>query len=418
MSDQYDVAIIGSRVAGATLAMLLARKGLKTVVVDKATFPSNKAPCTHTNPAGAVETVKRIGLYEPFIKAGADPVKRVDFMLPKGRYSGEIRTDGVPTPGMQLRRITMDNIIVQHARAAGAEVREAFVVRDLIKDQSGKVLGFTGQQQSGGPVQQIRARLTVAADGKRSIFGNESSFVKSWPCNRFYYYRYYEPGTPIEPIIWCWDDDPDIVCIGPVGEGLFLGMVAPHMSKFDDFVVDLEDNFDTWMRSKTILRDIIDSAKPVSRIWGRGNLKNTYRDPICNGLVLLGDAGLDIDPLAAQGVGWAFISAEILADVLGKCFTKDDLSAKALAEFRVRRDARLLENFKYFSIISLTKKRSPQEQEFMDRAIEDRDLASDLAGIWHLTVAPSKVFGAERFEVPIEKWETEKPLDYATAVNT
>ncbi len=415
MSQIYDVAIIGSRVAGATLAMLLARIGLKTIAVDKATFPSNKAPCTHTNPAGAVETVKRVGLYDAFIKAGADPVRRVDFMLPKGRFVGEIRTNGVPTPGLQLRRIVMDNIIVQSARAAGAEIQEGFVVRDLVRDTHGRVAGFRGQQ-SDGRVQEIHARLTIAADGRRSMFGSESRFIKSWPCNRFYYYRYYQPGLPIEPIIWCWDDDPDIVCIGPVGEGLFLGMVAPHMSKFDEFVIDLEENFNNWMRSKDELRAIIDASKPVSRIWGRGNLKNTYRDPICNGLVLLGDAGIDIDPLAAQGVGWAFISAEILADVLANCFKNDDLSPEALSEFRSRRDARLLENFKYFSIVSLTRKRNQQEQEFMERAIKDRDLASDLAGIWHMTVPPSKVFGAERFEVPIDKWETEKPLDYAGAV--
>src|SRR5579872_5495182 len=149
MSQIYDVAIIGSRVAGATLAMLLARIGLKTIAVDKATFPSNKAPCTHTNPAGAVETVKRVGLYDAFIKAGADPVRRVDFMLPKGRFVGEIRTNGVPTPGLQLRRIVMDNIIVQSARAAGAEIQEGFVVRDLVRDTHGRVAGFRGQQSDG-----------------------------------------------------------------------------------------------------------------------------------------------------------------------------------------------------------------------------------------------------------------------------
>jgi flavin-dependent dehydrogenase len=414
MSQIYDVAIVGSRVAGSTLAMLLARMGLRVAAVDKATFPSNKAPCTHTNPAAALETVKRIGLYDAFVKAGADPVKRVDFMLPWGRFAGEIRTNGQPTPGLQLRRLVMDNIIVQHAKEAGAEIREGFVVKDLIKE-GGRVAGITGQDADGKP-QEIRARLTVAADGRRSMFGNESGFVKSWPCNRFYYYRYYEPSSPIEPIIWCWDDDPDIVCIGPVGEGLFLGMVAPHMSKFDEFVIDLEENFNTWMRSKDVLREIIDSAKPVSRIWGRGNLRNTYRDPICNGLVLLGDAGIDIDPLAAQGVGWAFISAEILADVLAKCFQHDDLSQEALSEFRTRRDARLLENFKYFSIVSLTKKRNEQEQEFMAGAVKNPDLASDLAGIWHMTVSPSKVFGADRYSTPIAEWETEKPMDYASTI--
>ena len=140
----YDVAIVGSRLAGGTLAMLLARKGLKVIAVDKATFPSNKVPCTHTVPAGAEATLKRVGLFNDFIKAGADPVKGVDFIYPEGRSYGEIRTNGVPTPGLQLRRIVMDDIVVQHARSAGAEVKESFIVRELIREGA-RIVGFRGE---------------------------------------------------------------------------------------------------------------------------------------------------------------------------------------------------------------------------------------------------------------------------------
>jgi len=410
MAPIYDVAIVGSRLAGGTLAMLLARMGLKVIAVDKATFPSNKVPCTHTVPAGAEATLRRVGLFDDFIAAGADPVRGVDFIYPEGRSYGEIRTNGVPTPGLQLRRIVMDNIVVRHARGAGAEVKESFVVNELLR-QGTRVVGFRGKNASGA-TEEIRARLVVAADGRKSNFGGESPFSKHWPCYRFYYYRYFEPSQPIDPIILCWDDNPDIVCIGPIGEGLFLAMVAPHMSKFDEFVSDLENNYNNWLASKEELREIINHSKPISRIWGRGNLDNTYRDPICDGLVLLGDAGLDIDPLAAQGTAWAFISAEILAGVLGQCFKTNDLSREALGEFRTRRDERLLENFKFFSLWSLTRKRNEEDQQFVLRCIREPNLSSDLAGMWHMTVKPSAVFGSSRFEGPIADWKTEAPLNY------
>lgn len=410
MAPIYDVAIVGSRLAGGTLAVLLARQGLKVIAVDKATFPSNKVPCTHTVPAGAEATLRRVGLFDDFIAAGADPVRGVDFIYPEGRSYGEIRTNGVPTPGLQLRRIVMDNIVVEHARGAGAEVKESFVVNELLR-QGTQVVGFRGKNASGAS-EEIRARLVVAADGRKSNFGGESQFSKHWPCYRFYYYRYFEPSQPIDPIILCWDDNPDIVCMGPIGEGLYLAMVAPHMSKFDEFVSDLENNYNNWIASKEELREIISHSKPISRIWGRGNLDNTYRDPICDGLVLLGDAGLDIDPLAAQGTAWAFISAEILADVLGQCFKTNNLSREALGEFRTRRDERLLENFKFFSIWSLTKKRNEEDQQFVLRCIKEPNLSSDLAGMWHMTVKPSAVFGSARFEGPIADWKTEAPLNY------
>jgi flavin-dependent dehydrogenase len=413
MKPDYDVAIVGSRLAGGTLAMQLAKQGLKVVAVDKSTFPSNKVPCTHTIPAGAEATLRRLGLYDDFIAAGADPVRGVHFIYPEGRTFGEIRTNGVPTPGLQLRRYITDNIVVQHARKAGAEIKESFMVRDLLRDGT-RVVGFRGENGS-GKSEEIRARLVVAADGRRSSFGSESPFTKHWPCYRFYYYQYFEPTKPIEPIILCWDENPDIVCVGPIGEGKFLAMVAPHMSKFDEFVSDLENNFNQWIRSRKELREIIDSSTPISRIWGRGNLDNTYRDPICEGLVLLGDAGLDVDPLAAQGTAWALMSAEILADVLQHCFKTNDLSREALSDFTIRRDETLLENFKFFSLWSLTKKRNEEEQQFALRCIRDSNLSSDLAGMWHLTVKPSAVFGTERFQGPIADWQTETPLNYGIA---
>ena len=406
MSHTYDVAIIGSRLAGASLAILLAKMGLKVLAVDKASFPSDKLPCTHTLPYAGLETLRRMGVYDDFLKAGASKIKRLDFIVRQGRMVGEIRKNGKPTFSLQLRRYVTDMILVDHARQAGAEVKEKFTVRELVHNGH-RIVGFRGQNESGS-YEDVRARLVVAADGRRSVFGNESPFVKHWPCNRFFYYQYFQPRSkPVEPAIICWDDNPDVVCIGDIGEGMFLGMVAPHASKFDEFVVDLQENFNTWLCSIEEVRELVADSKPFSRICGRGNLVNTYRDPIADGLVLLGDAGLDIDPLAAQGTAWAYISAGILADVLEKCFKNDDLSPEALAEFRVQRDEELLEYFKHFTTVSLTKRRNEQEEEFMTRLTEDRDLASDVVGIWHMTVRPSQVFGEERYKVPIAEWKSD-----------
>jgi flavin-dependent dehydrogenase len=78
--------------------------------------------------------------------------------------------------------------VVEQAAKAGGELREGFMVRDLIRED-GCVAGFVGEN-SAGETEEIRARITVVADGRKSSFGNESGFVKRWPCHRFYYYRY------------------------------------------------------------------------------------------------------------------------------------------------------------------------------------------------------------------------------------
>jgi len=410
MSTNYDVAIIGSRLSGGTLSMLLARKGLRVVAVDKATFPSSKVPCTHTIPAGCMDTLKRIGLFDLFVKAGADPVRGVDFVYPQGRTHGEIRTNGVPTPGLQLRRLITDNIVVEQAAKAGGELKEGFMVRDLIRED-GRVAGFVGENSS-GETEEIRARITVVADGRKSSFGNESGFIKRWPCHRFYYYRYFRSAEPVEPVILCWDENPGILCVGPSGEGLMQAMVAPHSREFSAFVSDLENNFTSRLRTVKAIRDILDTAEPIGRVVGRGNLDNTYRDPICNGLILLGDAGLDVDPLAAQGTAWAFISAEILADVLDRCFKENDFSHDSLNEYRTRRDERLLEYFKFFTLWSLARTRTEEDEKFVERCLADPQLTSDLSGLWHMTVKPSAVFPEVRFQTPIESWENENPSTF------
>ena len=52
----YDAIIVGSRIAGATTAMLLARAGYKVLVVDRATLPSDT---THLTSAGIEEKARR-----------------------------------------------------------------------------------------------------------------------------------------------------------------------------------------------------------------------------------------------------------------------------------------------------------------------------------------------------------------------
>ena len=41
MNNEYDVIVVGARCAGSPTAMLLARKGYRVLVVDRATFPSD-----------------------------------------------------------------------------------------------------------------------------------------------------------------------------------------------------------------------------------------------------------------------------------------------------------------------------------------------------------------------------------------
>jgi 2-polyprenyl-6-methoxyphenol hydroxylase-like FAD-dependent oxidoreductase len=123
----YDVIIVGARVAGAPTAMLLARRGLKVLVVDRATFPSDTLS-THQVQLPGVARLARWGVLDAVLAAGTPVTRDVRFdqgdAVIAGRYPGYQGVEAMCSP----RRTLLDRVLVDAARAAGAEVRENFAV--------------------------------------------------------------------------------------------------------------------------------------------------------------------------------------------------------------------------------------------------------------------------------------------------
>ena len=164
MSTSYDAIVIGARCAGSPTAMLLARGGHRVLLVDRATFPSDTVS-THVlhPPAGAA--LARWGLLDRLTASGCPPIHSYDFDFGPLTISGRPGTDGAP-PAYCPRRTVLDELLVDAAGEAGVEVREGFVV-DQILSEGGRVTGIRGHSQSGGSVTE-RARVVVGADGRHS----------------------------------------------------------------------------------------------------------------------------------------------------------------------------------------------------------------------------------------------------------
>ena len=76
---RHDVIVVGARVAGAATAMLLARSGLKVLVVDRARFPSDTLS-THQVQVPGIDRLRRWGLLDR-IADGAPATVRVRLAL-------------------------------------------------------------------------------------------------------------------------------------------------------------------------------------------------------------------------------------------------------------------------------------------------------------------------------------------------
>ncbi len=145
--------------------MLLARKGYKVLVVDKATFPSDTISTHLVHPPG-VAALKRWGLLDRVLATGCPPIDTYSFDFGPFTISGAPGTDDSPV-AYGPRRTVLDKLLVDAASEAGAEVREGFTVEDVVIDD-GRATGVRGHSKGGRTVTE-QARVVIGADGLHSL---------------------------------------------------------------------------------------------------------------------------------------------------------------------------------------------------------------------------------------------------------
>src|SRR3954462_3314356 len=126
MSQVYDAIIVGARCAGAPTAMLLARRGYRVLVVDRARFPSDTVSTPVVQPLG-VAALARWGLLDRLVATGCPPVHTYSFDFGAFTLAGAPGTADSPIAYCP-RRTILDKLLVDAAADAGAEMREEFSV--------------------------------------------------------------------------------------------------------------------------------------------------------------------------------------------------------------------------------------------------------------------------------------------------
>lgn len=166
MSLDYDAIVVGARCAGSPTAMLLARRGYRVLVVDKATFPSDTMSTHIIHPPG-VAALARWGLLERLDATGCPAVGRYSLDFGPLTIAGTLRpADGVEQSRCP-RRTVLDKLLVDAAAEAGAELREDFTVEQILIEE-GRVSGIRGHARGGATVTE-RAGIVIGADGRNSL---------------------------------------------------------------------------------------------------------------------------------------------------------------------------------------------------------------------------------------------------------
>lgn len=349
----FDVIIVGARVAGSAAAILLGRQGRRVLVLDRAAFPSDIIS-THIVLGGGATVLERMGAFDELARLGGHAFTRMRQHTPGVEFTGTIRNgDGSIARGICLGRALMDAAMLDLARQSGAvTVRERFRVTDvLIAD--GAVVGVRGEDPAG--VRDFFAPLTIGADGMRSTVADlvsrklPGAFARAdIPCARAYYYAYYR-GARLDEIDGTvfveFDAEAGSFHIACRCEnGLVVAGAGFDPVALDQFKRELPASYHAKVASSAFCARMLAGASLASRIYAVPKLYNTLRDPACNGALLLGDAGLHVDPILGQGHSFALISAELMASLATGWFAKARagfIDAGTLSEFTRLRDSRL-----------------------------------------------------------------------------
>ena len=336
----YDAIVVGARCAGSSLAMLLARRGQRVLVVDRAAFPSETLS-THAIQTPGVARLRRWGLLDDVVATNAPAVRGVHFdqgddVVLDGHYP---LVDGVDTL-FCVRRSRLDEVLVRAAIRAGAELRERLTVDQLLFSSDGRVVGVRGRHPAGETVDE-HARVVIGADGKHSLVANAvraATYAEKPPLSCAYYTYFADlPASGME----LYGRPSRTVGVCPTNDNLTCVYTAWPRAEFDAYRADIEAGFLHTVDRMPGLGERIRAARRVERFYGTADLPNLFRKPFGPGWALVGDAGYVQDPLTGQGIADAFRDAELLAEAL--CAD----SPTAMTRYAQQRDAAAMPMYQF-----------------------------------------------------------------------
>jgi 2-polyprenyl-6-methoxyphenol hydroxylase-like FAD-dependent oxidoreductase len=331
--SRYDAVVVGARCAGAATAMLLAREGLRVLVVDRSRYGADTLS-THALMRGAVVQLHHWGVLQPVIESGTPVVRSTSF-----HYGDEvIRIPLKPRGGIEglyaPRRSVLDRALVDAARDAGAEVVYGVRLVDLARAGGGRIDGVV-IEDGDGRLRTVGAGIVIGADGMRSTVAH---LVGARP---------YRTGRHSTAVVFGYfaglEDDGYHFCyrpgvsagVIPTNDGLTCVFASVPSERFRG-----EIRFDPAAGFERVLAECVpEVAKAVSAGRRAGSLRGApgqagyFRQAWGPGWALVGDAGYFKDPLTAHGITDALRDAELLAEAATAG------SERALQAYQDTRDA-------------------------------------------------------------------------------
>jgi 2-polyprenyl-6-methoxyphenol hydroxylase-like FAD-dependent oxidoreductase len=388
---KYDVIVVGARCAGSPTAMLLARKGYRVLVVDRATFPSDTIS-THLVHAPGVEALMRWGLLDRVVATGCPPIATYLFDL------GPIVLSGIPGTAEAPfaygpRRTVLDKLLVDAAVEAGAEVRERFTVEELVFEDA-QVVGIRGHAHGGSTVTE-HARVVVGADGLHSTVASlvRPEQYNEKPKLQVSYYTYWS-GLPTDGRFEAYQRGDRAFAAWPTNDGNTLVICGWPYAEFESGKEDVEATYLEGLGRVPEFAGRVRAAKREERFVGMA-VPNYFRKPYGPGWALVGDAAYNKDFITAQGIQDAFRDAERCVSALDATFSGTQSFDDAMSQYQATRDAHAMAMYEFTCQFAMLEPPSPEQQQLFGAMAGNQEAMDGFMRVVAGVVSPAEFFSEE-----------------------
>ena len=344
------ICIIGAGPAGMTTSLFLAKKGIKSTLIDKAVFPRHKA--CGDNISG--NTIRVLNELDPQFISNLQLEKKsleMKGVVAFAANNHKMKIDFLPLEKdtddpscYTIPRIKLDNELMKKVKANPLiEVIEGFNVTKLTKATNGIVIESNEQT--------IFANLAVICSGSNANFVNQIHRVQKEGKHFAVGVRgYYKNVTPFENGEYC----ELYVTKELLPGGLYITQfpdktVNVNVVVRSDVVkkkkLNLNQILQNTLATHPLLKDRFAHAEQVGKLTGSGLFLGTKKRQISgDNFILAGDAAGLIDLLSANGIPQAMLNGKIAAEFAAKCHETNDFSQNMLQEY----DERVFERVKNY----------------------------------------------------------------------
>jgi 2-polyprenyl-6-methoxyphenol hydroxylase-like FAD-dependent oxidoreductase len=332
LNDRYDVIVVGARCAGAATAMLLARRGMRVLLLDRDRRGADTLSTLALMRAGVLQ-LHRWGLLDRVRASGAAAIRSTSFF-----YGDEVITVPIkPRDGVDAfyapRRTTLDVLLADAAAADGADVRYGPRLLDILRGANGRVTGAIIEDRDRN-LHRVAADLVIGADGLKSTVARrvDAAAYREGRHTCGVVYAFW-PGLANQGNRWYYRPGLSAGAI-PTNGGDTCVFAATRPERFHrEIRQDLEAGYRRLLSecAPDLAREL-SGATPSERFRGHPGHPGVMRQSHGPGWALVGDAGYFKDPITAHGISDALRDAEFLARAV------EQGTEQALADYQATRD--------------------------------------------------------------------------------